>query len=406
MHRLAFLTLFSLVESIELTDIASSKLLIDKATGLQTPVTCTFEPVDAKYTCFPIMQAENKEPNIVGAEEPLTTGETITYSVAVVLLVCTAGVMSGLGVGLASIDQLSLEIAASNDPVVAKQAKTIFAVIDKFHWMLVTLLLCNAGAMEALPLALDKLVPAWAAIVCSVTGVLFFGEIIPQAMCTGPRQREIAVCMCPLVLCLMYLTCPISWPIAKLLDYLLGEHQLQRYNNKELQQLILLHTKKALEDMDSDHVPDDVDGIDNYGARVMTGALQIHSVNTVEVMTKMSKVDVLSMDEVLDKDLLKQFHEVGYSRIPISQSRTDNQIIAIFLTKSLVGYECCNETIREAFQRNKITLRPPIYFTPETSLALVAQTFKDGSSHMGVVCDRRDTATYLRDAADRILSEI
>lgn len=215
--------------------------------------------------------------------------------------------------------------------------------------MLVTLLLCNAAAMEALPLALDKLVPAWAAIVCSVTGVLFFGEIIPQALCTGPNQRAIAVVMCPVVLCLMYLTSPISWPIAKLLDHMLGEHELQRYNNKELQQLIMLHTKKALEDMGDDHVPDDVEGIDGYGARVMTGALQIHEVNTVEVMTKLNKVDILSLDEVLDKDLLQQFHNVGYSRIPISQSRTDNQIIAIFLTKSLVGYECCNETIKEAF---------------------------------------------------------
>jgi metal transporter CNNM len=45
--------------------------------------------------------------------------------------------------------------------------------------MLVTLLLCNAGAMEALPIFLDHLLPSWAAIVCSVTGVLAFGEIIP-----------------------------------------------------------------------------------------------------------------------------------------------------------------------------------------------------------------------------------
>jgi len=46
--------------------------------------------------------------------------------------------------------------------------------------MLVTLLLCNAAAVEALPICLDRLVPAsWMAIVISVTGVLAFGEIIP-----------------------------------------------------------------------------------------------------------------------------------------------------------------------------------------------------------------------------------
>jgi metal transporter CNNM len=45
--------------------------------------------------------------------------------------------------------------------------------------MLVTLLLCNAAAMETLPIFLDKLVTPVEAIVLSVTLVLIFGEIIP-----------------------------------------------------------------------------------------------------------------------------------------------------------------------------------------------------------------------------------
>jgi len=64
----------------------------------------------------------------------------------------------------------------------------------------------------------------------------------------------------------MYITIPLSWPIGKLLDKLMGEHELQRYNNEELKHLILLHTKKALDDLDSDDVPDDVEGLDDYNA--------------------------------------------------------------------------------------------------------------------------------------------
>ena len=111
-------------------------------------------------------------------------------------LTLIGGLMSGLTVGLASIDRLALEIDAKVDPQYKKYADRILPVIDKHHWMLVTLLLCNAGAMEALPLSLDKLLPSWAAILCSVTGVLAFGEIIPQALCTGPNQIKIAVCLC------------------------------------------------------------------------------------------------------------------------------------------------------------------------------------------------------------------
>jgi len=87
--------------------------------------------------------------------------------------------MSGLTVGLASLDRLSLEVEAQGDPAVKLQADRIFSVIDKHHWMLVTLLLCNAGCMEALPLALKKLVPGYISIIISVTAVLAVGEIIP-----------------------------------------------------------------------------------------------------------------------------------------------------------------------------------------------------------------------------------
>lgn len=96
--------------------------------------------------------------------------------------------MSGLTIGLAAIDHLSLEIQAAQDPKVAKSAKTIFSVIKQHHWMLVTLLLVNAGALETLPIFLNKTVSEFVAILLSCVGVLFVGEIIPMSFCTGPNQ--------------------------------------------------------------------------------------------------------------------------------------------------------------------------------------------------------------------------
>ena len=98
---------------------------------------------------------------------------------------CTAGLMSGLTIGLAAIDRLALEVDAQGDRKVKEMTERIFPVIDQHHWMLVTLLLCNAGAMETLPIFLDRLVPQVFAIICSVTLILIFGEVIPQAICTG-----------------------------------------------------------------------------------------------------------------------------------------------------------------------------------------------------------------------------
>ena len=96
--------------------------------------------------------------------------------------------MSGLTVGLASIDKLDLEIKkAVGTEQEKKSAVAIEKVVGRHHWMLVTLLFLNALCMEALPLFLDKLLPAAVAVLVSVTAVLTFGEIVPQALCTGPK---------------------------------------------------------------------------------------------------------------------------------------------------------------------------------------------------------------------------
>ncbi|XP_020593031.1 putative DUF21 domain-containing protein At1g03270, partial [Phalaenopsis equestris] len=55
-------------------------------------------------------------------------------------------------------------------------------LLRKKHHVLVTLLLCNAAAMEALPLSLDKIFNPVAAVILSVTFVLFFGEILDCAL--------------------------------------------------------------------------------------------------------------------------------------------------------------------------------------------------------------------------------
>lgn len=90
-----------------------------------------------------------------------------------------SGMMSGLTIGLASIDRLGLEIGSKQSKKTEVSAKKIFKVIDKHHWMLVTLLLCNAACLETLPIFLNKAVSEFWAITISVVGVLFVGEIIP-----------------------------------------------------------------------------------------------------------------------------------------------------------------------------------------------------------------------------------
>ena len=66
-----------------------------------------------------------------------------------------------------------------------KYANKVIPVIKRHHLLLVTLMLWNAAATEALPIFLSGLVNEYLAILISVTLVLFLGEIIPAAILTG-----------------------------------------------------------------------------------------------------------------------------------------------------------------------------------------------------------------------------
>jgi len=127
--------------------------------------------------------------------------EYATNIILVTICVMCAAFASGLTIGINSFDQTEMLIKArSGEEDEKRYAARILPVLKRHHLLLVSLLLWNALAAEALPIFLDALVPAqWVAIVVSVTLVLFVGEIIPAAILTGPRQLQIAYHLVPLV---------------------------------------------------------------------------------------------------------------------------------------------------------------------------------------------------------------
>ena len=76
--------------------------------------------------------------------------------------------------------------------------------------------------------------PPTAAVLVSSVFLVLLGEIIPQSICTGKNQVLIAYKCTNVVNFLMWILSPIVNPIAKFLDYLLGEHQKTRFKKKDL----------------------------------------------------------------------------------------------------------------------------------------------------------------------------
>jgi metal transporter CNNM len=139
-----------------------------------------------------------------------------------------------MGVGFCNIDKLQLEVMTmSKDPKEKQMAQTIHEVVSNHHLWLTTLLVYNAVALESLPLVIHTLMPDWMAILFSTFIVLIAAEIVPQAVCTGPKKMMIAYWAAPIVNTMRRALFFIIYPIAKGLDSLLGVHSHQRIQHKD-----------------------------------------------------------------------------------------------------------------------------------------------------------------------------
>lgn len=190
-------------------------------------------------------------------DDLLPVGSSAFYKTLVMATACVvfAGLAAGLTMGMVSIDPMEMEIIVKSEEKDIedtderrklvedkKAAEKILPLIHDHHRLLVTLLLMNSVANEALPLFLDQLVPSWLAVVLSVSLVLVFGEILPSAVFTGSEQLSMAARFAGLVSACKFTLAPIAWPIAKALDFFLGADHKGRYNFAELRAVVGLHS--------------------------------------------------------------------------------------------------------------------------------------------------------------------
>jgi metal transporter CNNM len=144
----------------------------------------------------------------------------------------------------------------------------------------------------------------------------------------------------------MKLTMPISYPIAKVLDSILGEHKITRYNASQLAAIIEIHSMKSL-DLIKGHIEtkefgrNGTVGLNKDQTKMIKGVLVDWRTTTAnQVYKKVAKVYMLSCERVVNEDLMKEIKKKNYSRIPVYYGDIDRKlVIGILLVKSLVGLQ-------------------------------------------------------------------
>ncbi|PGH29048.1 hypothetical protein GX50_08206 [[Emmonsia] crescens] len=289
-------------------------------------------------------------------------------------LVISGGAFAGLTIALMGQDEVYLQvIKTSGEGAEKKHADKVLKLLKRGkHWVLVTLLLSNVITNETLPIILDRsLGGGWPAVLGSTALIVVFGEVVPQSICVR-YGLPIGAWMAPCVLVMMYIMSPVAWPIAKLLDRILGEDHGTIYKKAGLKTLVTLHKNlgKAGEQLNSDEVT------------IISAVLDLKDKSVGSIMIPMEDVFTMSVDTVLDEKMMDLILSQGYSRIPIHAPEEPHNFVGMLLVKMLITYdpEDC-KLVRDFALATLPETRA------ETSCLDIVNFFQEGKSHMVLVSE-------------------
>ncbi|KAL5849670.1 hypothetical protein ACOSQ3_007722 [Xanthoceras sorbifolium] len=263
----------------------------------------------------------------------------------------------------------------------------ILPVVKKQHQLLVTLLLCNACAMEALPIYLDKLFNQYVAIILSVTFVLAFGEVIPQSICSR-YGLAVGANFVWLVRILMIICYPIAYPIGKVLDWVLG-HNEALFRRAQLKALVSIHGQEAGKGGELTHDE----------TTIISGALDLTEKTAEEAMTPIESTFSLDVNSKLDWEAMGKILARGHSRVPVYSGNPKN-VIGLLLVKSLLTVRPETETPVSAVSIRRIPRVPS-----DMPLYDILNEFQKGSSHMAAVVRAKGKSKTLPPMIDGELEE-
>ena len=280
----------------------------------------------------------------------------------IVLLLIFSGLFSGLNLGLMSLDQTELKIVECvGTPREKKYAKVIMPLRKRGNFLLCTILLGNVLVNNTLTILLDDLSGSGPiAVVAATLFIVIFGEIIPQAVCSR-YGLAIGAKTVWIVRLFMLLTFPLSYPISKILDLILGEEIGNYYNRDRLREL--LRVTQDGTDLKKDEV------------NIITGALDLSRKTVKDILTKIEDVYMIEYNSILNFETISNIMKTGYTRVPVYEGERSN-VTAMLNIKDLAFIDPDDATpLRTVLKFYKHQV---MYVFEDTKLDNMLEDFKKG----------------------------
>eukprot|EP00043_Microstomoeca_roanoka_P015347 m.153649 g.153649 ORF g.153649 m.153649 type:complete len:750 (-) comp16240_c4_seq3:125-2374(-) len=330
-------------------------------------VTVSLSRRDVLYFCL----NDDHQGNDLKIESVKPATDLVPLPVAIIfiiVLLMLSGLFSGLNLGLMSLAPSELAvIAESGEGKDQEYAKSILPIRRRGNLLLCTVLIGNVLVNSTLAIFLDGLTGGVGGILGSTAGIVIFGEIVPQSICSR-HALYVGAKTLWLTKFFLIVTFPVSFPISFVLDCILGDEASAVYMRKQL--LHLLKMQDPYNDLERDEVD------------IITGALTYKNKTASMVMTKLDDVFMLDINSILDFKTVSKIIDTGHSRIPTYRDARDN-IVGVLYVKDLAFIDPDDKTPLESvikYYRHPIE---EVYST--THLDSMLELFKQGRTHMVLV---------------------
>lgn len=121
----------------------------------------------------------------------------------------------------------------------------------------------------------------------------------------------------------MYASYPISYPIALLLDRVLGHDEGVTYKKKELKTFVSLHRHLGAENLVDDEVT------------IISAVLELSEKSIRDIMVPIEDIYSISSHQILDDDTVGEILRQGYSRVPVYEGNNTKNFIGMLLVKNV-----------------------------------------------------------------------
>uniref|UniRef100_A0A674I7C0 Metal transporter n=1 Tax=Terrapene triunguis TaxID=2587831 RepID=A0A674I7C0_9SAUR len=317
----------------------------------------------------PWVRHEGRDGRLMVVEEKKSLLPLWFQVILILCLLVLSGMFSGLNLGLMALDPMELRIVQNCGTDKEKRyARKIEPIRRKGNYLLCSLLLGNVLVNTTLTILLDDLIGSgFGAVIASTIGIVIFGEIVPQALCSR-HGLAVGANTIGITKFFMLVTFPLSFPISKLLDCILGQEIGTVYNREKLVEML-----KVTEPY-NDLVKEELN--------MIQGALELRTKTVEDVMTPLHDCFMINSDAILDFNTMSEIMESGYTRIPVYEGERSN-IVDILYVKDLafVDPDDCTplKTITKFYNH-------PVHFVfHDTKLDAMLEEFKKGKSHLAIV---------------------